>query len=292
MCDSKYLAKYLAMRNSAIKNGSKSNFLVLALDKCSYEILRLESHTSQVVIDLKEILYSYPDLEIAQKNRARKEFIFSLTPHLISYGLDHLDPEICCYLDSDTYLLANPDFFPSDKTASIGIVPHNFPPHLKNLVIYGQYNVGYMYFRNCKDSKKVVKWWKMQCINSTSTDISTGVFGDQKYLDHFQEIGPKIEVIKDQTIGRAPWNSNDISIRNTKMFHFSGLQILSHFYMTGHHTYKWRSTRLMRKELYIPYIRLLIEIRRNLFNDPIRDELDLNLDSIKPIVKYRDFHLL
>ena len=290
VCDINYLSRYLVMRDSVTEKNILAKFMLITLDKESFQLVKNLRIERLEVISVDELMEHYPKVKLAKENRTRKEFIFSLTPYILEYGMNIYNPDVCIYLDSDVYLFRNPEDFIQENSADVGIVPHFFPSHLKHLERYGKYNVGFVYFKNSNNGRRVLNWWREKCSISTSTDISSGVFGDQKYLDSFENLGVCVEVILDIEIGRAPWNSYDCNRNSTKMFHFSGLERSTFCFISGHHAYRWRATRKTIKQIYRPYIEKLKLKERELSLNYVGLQKNLDLEKFKMLLMYLDFH--
>src|SRR6185503_15291489 len=75
--------------------------------------------------------------------------------------------------------------FREQGEASVGIVPHRFPPRLAHLVENGIYNVAWVSFQRDRDGLECLEWWRKRCIEWCHDYIDNGRFADQGYLDEF-----------------------------------------------------------------------------------------------------------
>jgi len=73
----------------------------------------------------------------------------------------------------------------------------------------GFYNVGIIYFSDKPESKSCLELWKNCVVDNSNEWYDThGTCGDQKYLELFDKVFPKVDIyLLDRSIGHtAPWN--------------------------------------------------------------------------------------
>jgi len=223
------------------------------------------------VIDYGQISVAFPELDLARSNRTLLEFYFLLTPYLIKWLFLEFNPTIAVYVDADTYFFSDPtnvlDLF--DSKNSVAIVPHRFSARDKYMEKYGKYNVGWLAFRNDTEGNTVLNFWMTSCLNSTSKVASESIFGDQKYLDLFQEISTSTQVIVHAGVNAAPWNCRNVKIigdviyiedEPLYLYHYSGLKRFNFFYVIGFADYSKRPSRAIKRYIYKPYIKGLEKI--------------------------------
>src|SRR5262249_47896519 len=116
--------------------------------------------------------------------------------------LDHV-----CYLDADLLFLGSlAPLWGELADASVGIVPHRFPPRLRHLEAFGVYNVQFVYFRRDASGTACLSNWRRDCLAWCYDRIEDDRMGDQKYLDAWPNSYPGVRVVTDIGAGVALWN--------------------------------------------------------------------------------------
>ena len=217
--DSNYLMKGLAMLDSLQKYGGEHQVYVICLDNQALQIMEALALPHVQVLPLALIERKYPELRTAKKNRGAVEYYWTLTPVILEYLLQAVPAgDILVYLDSDLYFFSDLDpVFQEMAGASVYIHAHNFPSDWQHLDVYGKYNVGMMAFRNDAEAHVVLEWWKRRCLEYTGREIiqtedGLSRFGDQKYLDYFQDISQSVRVAAHIGVGVAPWNVHGFAL--------------------------------------------------------------------------------
>ncbi len=71
--------------------------------------------------------------------------------------------------------------------ASVAITPHNFTPAMRDKIVYGRFNVGWMSFRRCPEGLACLETYKANCLAWCYDRVEDGRFADQRYLDSWPE---------------------------------------------------------------------------------------------------------
>lgn len=301
-CDGNYITRVISLEQSLRKNDDFTTLYIIAHDettKVQFESLNLEFCR---VIELSKLEQQYPELRIAKMNRSRIEYIYCLTPYVISYAHFISDSSMVTYLDADLYFFKSPDiaFQGFSETANVSIIEHDFHAKFFHLNTYGTYNVGWMSFRMQKAGNSTLDWWKTACIESTSNLVSENVYGDQKYLNDFSSQFNETQVNLKQGLNIAPWNIENFinknvsemeAIENIVFFHFSGLRIYGKLAVLGLSGYSYRASKEIKRKVYKPYIKSLNEAGKKLNLNPEFDSRKYNLKEIIRIILRRDFIL-
>ena len=156
-------------------------------------------------------------------------------------------------------------------------------PKLKNLEINGIYNVGWLSFRRDINGLACLQWWRERCIEWCYDRIENGKFADQKYLDDWINRFPNVVVLKHKGANLALWNLGNYHLSHQAgnslvvdgqpliFFHFHGLkEITSWWYDPRGRNYAQALSPILRRYIYAPYIKLLLNLRRQLFLSDIR----------------------
>jgi hypothetical protein len=269
--DQHYLTRGLALYRSLARHCAPFQLWVLCLDQVTFDVLTALKLPGVVPIRLPDFEQGDGALLRAKENRTLVEYYFTCTPSLVLYVLRNW-PEIdsIAYLDADLWFFADPSpLYEEVREHSIGIIPHRFPPQLQALVQHGIYNVGWLWFRRDEAGLACLQWWRKRCLEWCYDRVEDGRFADQKYLDDWPQRFPGVAVIQHKGANLAPWNLSNYRIRydgsrvlvdgdELIFYHFHGLrQRRPWLYDTGLGSYKTTLTSVVRRHIYIPYIREL-----------------------------------
>lgn len=281
--DSKYLDKGLALYESLKKVCPEFRLYIFAFDRKAFSFLKGRESENLKIFFIEDI--ENEEMRTAKYNRSRGEYCWTCTPIIIEYVLEVLKEKICTYLDADLYFYQSPEILLSEfekSEKSVMIIPHNYYNCLESRLDEknkGKYCVEFNTFCNDAEGRKVLKWWKERCLECCSSEVGEKTFGDQKYLDFFDEISNEVYVLKNQGAGVAPWNiaaykltgfnGNEIRVRRGKeqmslvFYHFHNIHYLSEntvdvrvFVRPG------RAEEELVKKIYIPYLRHIRDIRK------------------------------
>jgi hypothetical protein len=132
-----------------------------------------------------------------------------------------------------------------------------------------------MYFKNDQNGLNALNWWRDRCIEWCFAYLEDGKFGDQKYLDDWQERFPGVHVLQNPGGGVAPWNIQQYLIedktgkifitdkqKGTQLplifFHFHGLKFYADEKVSCCDAL-YELDNDVKEIVYLPYIRLLLD---------------------------------
>jgi hypothetical protein len=255
--DSKYISFGFSLLESLYKHYNDKGIYVLCLDQDTL-LLTKKFFPKVITITLSEIENAYKDLLSIKVQRPATEYIWTLTPHLIEYLIQHKNVDFITYLDSDQYFFDTPKTIIDEvKFHSISILPHRFRKSLKHLEVYGFYNVSWVSMRNDSNAREALKWWRCKCIENCSVDLDKGIVGDQKYLDSFKSRFKSVHDIENEGCGVAPWNLKISS--KIILYHFQSLRIINRFMFTYNHSeYNFKLSSRTFVNIYGPFLRNVI----------------------------------
>lgn len=272
--DQHYLTRGLVLFKSLRDHCHSFRLWALCMDDMAYRVLAELNFPELVPIALAELEKTDVQLREAKTNRSRIEYYFTCTPSLPLFILNNWpEVDIVTYLDADLYFFDSPGpIFEEMAHASIAIIGHRFPPHLKYLERTGIYNVGWLSFRRDVHGIACLNWWRDSCIEWCYERNENGRYADQKYLDDWPSRFKGVKVIDHKGANLAPWNvgNGKLSLNGYSVlvggqplvfYHFHGTkEIVPWVYALGLQPYGSKSTALLRNSIYRPYIRsLLIE---------------------------------
>jgi hypothetical protein len=182
---------------------------------------------------------------------------------------------VLTYLDADLFFFSDPSpIYQELDEASVLIVGHRFPPHLKYLEDHGIYNVGLLSFRRDGVGPQCLHWWRNRCLEWCYDRVEDGRFADQKYLDDWPTRFPRVVVLQHKGAGLAPWNVSNHALRlengqvlvDTQplvFFHFHGLKQMGRWlYNPDLKDYGACIDPLLKQHIYGLYVRELQEADR------------------------------
>ena len=246
------------MLKSIEKHDKNSFKYVLSLDHKTENFLDHTDVSGLKIIKINELEESFPNLQIAKKNRSKVEYYWTLTPLVLYYIIfkKHFCSSLT-YLDADQLFFSSPDIvFNEFKNADIVIMPHRFPKQLKYLENHGIYNVSWLTFNNSDNSKRCLKWWSEACIEWCYGRVEGNKYGDQKYLDQFPKLFKNVHIIKNEACGLAPWNISEYDYReNLILFHYQSLRRVTDWL----YTISLPSTNKSALNKIKPYLKKVIE---------------------------------
>ena len=209
--DKGFLNRGLALYNSVLKYHKEPfRHFILCLDDETYGILKKMNLAHVTLVSMKE--FENEELLAMKKTRSFREYCWSLSSIFTYYVLEHFpDSEMVTYLDADLFFFASPEKVFADFKAggdrSILIIPHNLPlSQKKKEDSVGKYNVGMLIFKNNENGRACLIWWKDRCMEWCYEKVEPERFGDQKYLDYFEEKFKGVFVYRHKGADLAGWN--------------------------------------------------------------------------------------
>jgi hypothetical protein len=268
--NAKYLPQLLSMLESFQSNVLSSRIAVIALDTVTSETVSSLKFSCVDVLDVKEVEAHFPQLVTAQENRSISEYFFTLSSALPSF-LFKVYPrhDFVVYVDADLFFFGNPEscILALGEKDNVLLTSHNFAKINLDLMVYGEFNTGFIAFRQNSDGMKVARWWLESCLEWCKDVVENGKFADQKYLEDFSSIAPGVKISQDFGLNLGPWGLNSLkqlTSRNGSIyvndqllfaFHFSGLQFNRIFAILGRKSYQHRVSRTVYELIYVPYLR-------------------------------------
>lgn len=274
--DLNYLPRGLALYRSLRRHCPSFQLWVLCMDRPCYDVLARLALPGLHAISLEDFEKGDRELLTAKQTRTLIEYYFTCSPSLPLFILNH-HPQVdfITYLDADLGFFADPrPLYEEIGDRSIAIIGHRFPPHLQGWEQYGIYNVGWVSFRRDAHALACLRWWRERCLEWCYDRCEEGRFADQKYLDDWPTRFQGVVVLMNKGANLAPWNLANYTIRGDGdrvwvddqpliFFHFHRLkQIEGWVYDPTLAGYKAKASGVVRRRIYEPYIRTLMETSR------------------------------
>lgn len=205
--DSNYLSRGLVLYDSLIEQCPDFHLYVFAFNERALDVLSRLQLPRLTVISLKD--FEDPELLAVKPGRSRAEYCWTCTSSTIQYVLDHFEVENCTYLDADMRFYADPGVLIDEMESSgksVLITAHRYTRRYDQSLLRGKYCVQFMYFKNNREGREVLAWWRARCIEWCYARVEDGKFGDQKYLDDWTTRFPSVHELQHPGGGIAPWN--------------------------------------------------------------------------------------
>jgi hypothetical protein len=270
--DRHYLSRGLALYRSLCRNSPPFLLYVLCLDADTQRALSHMRLDKLVTIPLEKLEQKDAALLGVKESRRPVEYYWTCTAPLLLYIMaQYPEVDLITYLDADLLFFSDPSpIYRELRDRSILIVEHRYgSPEDPRLETYGKYNVGLLAFRRTALGLACLAWWRERCIEWCFLRMEAGKFGDQRYLEEWPSRFGDVAVLQHRGSGLAPWNVENYELRSDGaqllvdgeplvFYHFSNLRII----------YRWlydpdlgrglsRMARLLKKHVYVPYIREL-----------------------------------
>ncbi|MDQ5979926.1 MAG: glycosyltransferase [Verrucomicrobiota bacterium] len=277
-CDKGYAARLLCLHASLRAQGEAFVLYVLCLDAPTEAAVRAEGAPSLVAIPWREVLEADPAYAAVRAQRSPVEFIFTTTPVLVRHCLARdAAADSVTYLDADLYFFGPASaVFQRQADASVGIVPHRFPAHLREREKYGRFNVAWVSFRRDAAGLEALGWWRERCLEWCHDRVEDGRFADQGYLDEFPRRFGGVAILDHPGINAAPWNmagqmleqvGAEVRVNGEPLlfYHFQGIRELRPgWFEPGLRQYRAPLDRSLRALVYEPYLKQLVRVQGRL----------------------------
>jgi hypothetical protein len=273
--DHRYLLRGLTLYRSLARHDPRLEFHVLSLDDRTQAALERLAWPGLHPMPLSALETGDHELVATRGERTLVEYYFTLTPAWARFALrSHCAPgETITLMDADLHFYSSPEAINAEvKGASMLVVGHRFPDHMRHLEAVGRYNVGLITFRNDAGGNAALDDWRTECIEWCHDRIEAGRFSDQKYLDAWPARYAGVRELRHPGGGLAPWNWMRFRIDDTPegilvddeplvFYHFHAVRLFGErIYDSGTRPYgtppEW-----LRRRLYDEYVIALRETR-------------------------------
>lgn len=274
--DHRYLPRGLALYQSLRNHCPPFELWVLCLSQECFRALEQLRLPNLHLIALEDFERGDEELLQAKGNRTLIEYYFTCTPSLPLYVLDrHPEVDLVTYLDADLFFFDGPEpLYDEIADHSIAIVGHRYSPDLRDREECGIYNVSWVSFRRDAYALKCLHWWRERCLEWCYDRIEEERFADQKYLNKWPSLFQNLVVLQHKGANLALWNLANYRIRRQGdtvwvdeqpviFFHFHAFkQLRNWLYDPNLRSYKVKPSQVVRRHIYEPYIRTLLEVTR------------------------------
>lgn len=252
--DSGFLPQGVALYRSLERHAGDFALWIICVDDAAFDILQRLALPQARLIRLHDVETDAIRAACADRNRAER--CWTLTPFAPRFVFD-ADPAVqrVTYLDADMWFRKSPQpIFAEFEAAakSVLITEHAYAPDHDLSHETGQYCVQFMTF--VRDASEAVRsWWAARCLDWCYARLEDGKFGDQKYLDDWEErFSAEVHVLQRPDRLLAPWNAARFPFGTAIAYHFHNLRLLK-----GGRVLLWRGydiPKVVRAAIYEPYL--------------------------------------
>jgi hypothetical protein len=175
--------------------------------------------------------------------------------HLVArHGLDAL-----VYLDPDIFVYAPlaPVFAALDAGATAVLTPHitapvwdGKSPGEQDLLVNGTFNLGFIAVGAGAESRRLLEWWNVRCLEAGFSEGRAGLFVDQKWMNLAPGLFDSVAIARDAGLNMAYWNLHERTLVAAgdgyqvdsvgrervplRFFHFSGVVVEDEAMLSKH----------------------------------------------------------
>ncbi len=183
------------------------------------------------VPDFSAMCFKY---DVVEFNTAVKPFFFR---YLLEQGyrkVIYFDPDIMLFRRVDLILeLLDRHSIVLTPHITRPITDEGFRPSERSHLISGTYNLGFVALSACDASREFIDWWCAKCADSCYNEPETGLFVDQKWINHVPGLFPDVCVLRDPGCNMAYWNLHERTLEGMtvngefplQFYHFSGISV-------------------------------------------------------------------
>jgi hypothetical protein len=215
-CSVNYLAKAMAMCQSALDHHTDVALVILLVDK-KRPITILDDRVSLLWAedlgfpDYLQCAFKYNIIEL---NTALKPF--AALKLLEEYKkVIYLDPDICVFSPLTSVISS------LDEHSSL-FTPHALSPyqgsgrpHDQDLLRFGCFNLGFFAVKDSPDALLLLKWWHRQCLANCFYEPQVGLGVDQKWIDLAPAFFNGVNILKDVGLNVAFWNLHERQLKKS-----------------------------------------------------------------------------
>ena len=244
-----HMAMGLALAKALNKFG-KLTAIYCIDDEAADELLKLNLKNTKIYYP-----YQFENSELTELKKIRSipEFCWTCKSFILLHILKEM-PSVdwAIYLDSDMMIYGDPDKALPDYHEVL-LTPHNFSSEFKHFEDNaGNFNAGYIAFKNSNNGLNALSWWREKCIESCSAVPVKGLYGDQVYLNKMSSKFPFVNINSNPGINAGPWNILDKVIRLDGDNISIGGHSLLIYHMQGFKLYNFGFVNLYDGEIKIP----------------------------------------
>ena len=275
-----YIAYARTLLESVADQHPESDRYLLLVDEPDV-LLDLSDENYTVVLANDIGIESFCDMafkyDIMELNTAVKPFFMSWLLRRGNTKVVYLDPDIMLFARMDVILKSLDEH-------SIVITPHitspipyadKYIPSERDYLTAGTYNLGFIAVSDSDESRKFLEWWCERCQHECFSEVETGFFVDQKWINLVPGLYSSVKILRDPGCNMAYWNLHERYLHNGMVnnesplifFHFSGIDPTCEDQLSKYQNRFTLDERTDIQELFVIYRKKLIA---NGYHDTIK----------------------
>jgi len=167
----------------------------------------------------------------------------NVKPTFLKHLIGTYDLEKLVYLDPDIFVYAPlTPVFDALSTYDAVLTPHMTTPIFdgkspseQDLLYNGTYNLGFFAVRRSDEGYRILTWWEQRCLELGFSEGRSGLFVDQKWMNHAPGFFPNLLISRHPGLNMAYWNLHERTLAESSagyvvnatellcFFHFSGI---------------------------------------------------------------------
>lgn len=267
-----FVARALALQKSLAQVAPDTTFAFFCIDDATAPFLRSLNLGRARVFAPSD--FETPELRAIKQTVTLTEYCWTCKSIALQHALDAApDSDWAIWVDSDMYAFSNPDrAFDYYPRADVLLTPHRFsmPEFVAFERAVGRLNAGYAAFKNSKNGRAALAWWRDRCLEACSGAPTDDKYGDQKYLERMASLFDNVVEADLAGLNCAPWNvfgvpveggSDGILISNSPLllYHFQGLKIIRRWLFDLYGSVQFLVPNDLRRLIYEPYLTAVAE---------------------------------
>jgi len=171
----------------------------------------------------------------------------NVKPTLLKYLFREFVVDNVVYLDPDIFIYDRlQPIFDHLQHANVVLTPHitrpiydGKTPTEVDFLSAGVFNLGFVALKRSGQSDALLDWWERRCLDEGYSEIRTGLFVDQKWMNLAPCLFEGVELCKDAGCNMAYWNLHERLLSKhgesyvvngsfpLRFFHFSGVDVFT-----------------------------------------------------------------
>jgi hypothetical protein len=217
--------------------------LCMALSDVRPEGFDIKKYGYDSVIAADDLGPEIPNLEKWIFRHDVMELSTAIKPYVLKRLLAQPDCKAVLFLDPDCYMFGSPiGLLENFSDHSILITPHQTKAETDDRMMFreinhlrfGIYNLGFLGVKNDDEGRRFATWWQKRLSKYCLIDLQTGLFTDQRWIDHVPVFFDRVKILRDSVYNVACWNFRDRLIQGDPsqkvtadglpicFFHFAG----------------------------------------------------------------------
>jgi len=206
--DERYLPFAVVMLRSVRRHDRDALVFALCFDEPSLSAISAIADARTVPVSADDLLGFEPRLA-ACRARTRGALYATHKPVLPLFALAR-HPEIgaIIHMDADCRFFASPEpLFQEIAEASVAVSPHDFSPVFEDLLAFGRFNAGFIYWRHDAVGLRCLQDYREDCLSWCEPRVEPdGRFMNQGYLAAWPDRYAGVHVIRHPGVNLAYWN--------------------------------------------------------------------------------------